>query len=706
MEERTVPLLNLTDISSVRASLRRRLSLFDLNLRQVAAVLLTPEQFAKWAGAQPSSDTPLSSRGPMGNPALASPRSAERRFGHLQLGSRPLIFVDRLSLPCRKPHFLGEDFVSQGIDDLFSPSRRSRHSKWMNRLSVLSPRSQKNAEAPKEVATAEMVVASLHELLAGRQALDQAWTDRAPLGRDQLVAQLEVLQAGLRNVGSRLDRFDPGAKVARDLRQNLLRLHGFDETLYGSVLPWIDQSKPEANRLHAVDIADLLRSSLDDAKVLLALHFGLDANEAVAYEREQWPPAPARLPGMLSDRRLLGQPDYGWAAGGMATVHKLTYRSEPEPVSVIWKPENSSAGSLGSDYLGITSNEARGGTAPFYCARAVASYRVDRLLQLNLTPQTEFAVHQGKLGAAMAPVGGLAPSSKGPFLLPLGTDIATALKKLADALPRLANQFRFCSVTWSATAENTLVFDHYVEDFVFDEDGVRLQDANNQPLIQRRRQQVCVVQDFAHPALRRALNRLQWLDHLTGQVDRNPMNYLVDLRSDGNLFLGAIDNDLSFPSVPQLPQMTALNSIWLPSMPEVVDEVMAGAILAVDEKAWGDALHGLLMPSEFQFACTRLAAVQDRIKELMANKRVVTAALDAWAGPELTQLLNLAGLQERMEAATTALDLADLWESSCRHSYLLRDATKQAMVLTGRDPMPYFDPAAIRAYIEKELLKG
>ena len=43
-----------------------------------------------------------------------------------------------------------------------------------------------------------------------------------------------------------------------------------------------DQAKYDI-RLHALDIADLLRSRLDDAEVLLTLRFGVDANGAVAY---------------------------------------------------------------------------------------------------------------------------------------------------------------------------------------------------------------------------------------------------------------------------------------------------------------------------------------------------------------------------------------------------------------------------------------
>jgi len=53
MEEKTTLSLNLTTINDVRVQLRRELSLFDLNLRQVAEVLLSPEEYASTARSCP-----------------------------------------------------------------------------------------------------------------------------------------------------------------------------------------------------------------------------------------------------------------------------------------------------------------------------------------------------------------------------------------------------------------------------------------------------------------------------------------------------------------------------------------------------------------------------------------------------------------------------------------------------------------------------
>ena len=62
MEEKTVPHLNLTEITSVRAALRRRISLFDLTLPSVAKALLSPDQLAQWTGAPLNTNAPQSPR--------------------------------------------------------------------------------------------------------------------------------------------------------------------------------------------------------------------------------------------------------------------------------------------------------------------------------------------------------------------------------------------------------------------------------------------------------------------------------------------------------------------------------------------------------------------------------------------------------------------------------------------------------------------
>jgi len=707
MEEKTVPRLDLGASSNGRAALRRRFSLLDLNLRQTAQVLLTSEEFAAWTTASPERAATSYARVGDTDLPFASPRNRERRYAHLQAGYRAANTVDRLSVPCRLPHFLGQEQVARGLAGMGSASSRSRSSKLLSRLSMLSPRSKDKLQLDGgSDATGVVVMNCLWDLLQYRQTLDKSCELRALLQKGQLDTQITLLKAGIQSVDSVLQRFAAPTPEARDLHDKLLQLAAWDLELYSQILPWLEWQKPAEIRVHAVDLADLLRSPLDDASVLQAVQLGLDANEAVAYRDAQWKPEAARLPGAFNDRCLQAPPACAWASGGMGSVYRLTYQAVPAPVVMVWKPEDPAAGSLATDIIGITSNEARGGT-PSHCAgRSVATYRVAQRLGLCLVPRTEWAVHQARLGTAMAMAQGLAPSSKAPLTLALDAGTAKALRAREDALEALARRFRFRSVTWSAQAPDALVFDQYLSEYAFDDAGEYVKDGQGHRIEVKRPEQVWVCQDFASPSFRRELTRLQWLDHLTGQVDRNPMNYLVAWGDDGRASVSAIDNDLSFPAIRELPPPSGANCIWLPAMPTVIDSELAEAIVGLGDDDWQQCLHGLMMPSEFQFACARLAEVKAQIGRLKEGPGVVDPADETWASAGLASRLGLDGIEQAVSALTDNAQLDSLWVEAAQHSYLRRDAVKQAMVRSGCDRMAYFDALAIRAYVKDGLLKG
>lgn len=187
MEEKTVPLLNLSDIDGGRAALRRRLSLLDLNLRQVASVLLTPTEFADWSAT--SLDAMLSPRSARSSRDLASPSGRERKSDALLSHQRTGSTVDRLSVPCRPPLFLGPDFLNSGLDSLASGSRRSTASMVLRRLSTFSPRRDKARDSKALGCTGGLVVAVLRDLLMARFELDKDWVLRSVVDRDQLASQ-------------------------------------------------------------------------------------------------------------------------------------------------------------------------------------------------------------------------------------------------------------------------------------------------------------------------------------------------------------------------------------------------------------------------------------------------------------------------------------------------------------------------------------
>ncbi len=63
---------------------------------------------------------------------------------------------------------------------------------------------------------------------------------------------------------------------------------------------------------------------------------------------------------------------------------------------------------------------------------------------------------------------------------------------------------------------------------------------------------VCNLSNEQHAkvlgGIMRGLNRLEWLDLITGQGDRHAHNYFIDVREDLTVFVKGIDNDQSFPA--------------------------------------------------------------------------------------------------------------------------------------------------------------
>lgn len=77
----------------------------------------------------------------------------------------------------------------------------------------------------------------------------------------------------------------------------------------------------------------------------------------------------------------------------------------------------------------------------------------------------------------------------------------------------------------------------------------------------------------------RKLNRLQWLDCLTGQVDRHMNNLMIGVGTDGNVSVKGIDNDECFPD------MCLGNGLLLfdSEMEVRISGILGGGILDLDE---------------------------------------------------------------------------------------------------------------------------
>jgi hypothetical protein len=136
-----------------------------------------------------------------------------------------------------------------------------------------------------------------------------------------------------------------------------------------------------------------------------------------------------------------------------------------------------------------------------------------------------------------------------------------------------------------------------------------------------------------HPEVTRKATWLQLLDALTGQGDRSPANYLIDIGPDGHVDLRGIDNDLCFGASilhpNQLVVGNGMGDIRGVHLPAVVDEEMAAAVTGMTEDTVDGLLKGGFTDGEVAAAKSRLRAVQEHIRGLYGSGQVI--ACDDWA---------------------------------------------------------------------------
>ena len=134
------------------------------------------------------------------------------------------------------------------------------------------------------------------------------------------------------------------------------------------------------------------------------------------------------------------------------------------------------------------------------------------------------------------------------------------------------------------------------------------------------------------PVLQRAMNKLQLLDALCGQVDRHGGNMYVKLDAQGKVTgVQGIDNDMAFGSkmggdaeglrAPQSGVAVDFNNeqrAWK-GLPPIADKAVANVILAISAQDIHDAIDGLVSPAEVTATIGRLAATKTFLGLLPAN---------------------------------------------------------------------------------------
>lgn len=136
------------------------------------------------------------------------------------------------------------------------------------------------------------------------------------------------------------------------------------------------------------------------------------------------------------------------------------------------------------------------------------------------------------------------------------------------------------------------------------------------------------------PNFMRQLSRLQLLDTLAMQIDRNTSNFFVVLDNSGNVVsLSGIDNDMAFGTGVTIDERIQ----EYPGLSRYVDRELAEKIINLDPGLLRLALMDLLSPEELDAIVKRLELLKVHLKELQSKKLLLEP--DQWNEAVAKELL-------------------------------------------------------------------
>ena len=261
----------------------------------------------------------------------------------------------------------------------------------------------------------------------------------------------------------------------------------------------------------------------------------------------------------------------GFGAGKMNTVAKLVHA---DGVPRIFKPEPLTDGGTAKapKVMGIDLN------APHYGNRNIASRAVADALGTDVLPKTQYAMHNGQFGMLMD----MAPGE--------------SLVKKVTALSPKGQPYTYKSKVkpWK-------------------------DDSPPSPK--------------ARASLHSQLNQLEWCDLITGQMDRQPENYMLDFQGDQVKVTG-IDNDLAFGKNSKGIDYTANDGSTSPGRPQLIDKATLDRLKGLDfDRDIRPGLTGLLTQEEIDASRQRFALVLRHAQDL-ESKGLVVDDWQTWRAPD------------------------------------------------------------------------
>lgn len=487
--------------------------------------------------------------------------------------------------------------------------------------------------------------------------------------------RLESLQEALKDLEGSLSRYDRGSRHTHkaEMRTLLSQVHDermviaqAQDQLRGHGRPAVepknliafqrvhpDLSVAEVQSLVAKgwtvqDYAALWTLTLDpvglkEADVREAVRLGMDLATARAFHEARLPITEESQPRARVEGAL--QP---LGKGALNSVFKGEVSlPDGSKMTGVFKAENPSAGLISAAVKPAGIDENR----PQWAMRSVATSRLDQRLGLGVIPRTEMVVHGGKVGTVMGLAKGLSPQSVGNLSLPLQPHIARYLREHPETLQAYVRSEGFAAGELDG---DTLKVANAAVVAVFDEEGAPIV-VDGKALTSVQERDGIVGMDYTDPVLRRELTKLQWLDALTGQVDRHGQNYFVERAVMGEVVaVKGIDNDLAFGknlttgnSTSNLGYSKISDGETLVNvgfrggvLPRVIDRQTFEALRALRPQQLEEDLSRLLGPEEIEAAKKRLQDIQAQLVALETDGGVLDSD-DAWRGDAASTRLGM-----------------------------------------------------------------
>ncbi len=170
------------------------------------------------------------------------------------------------------------------------------------------------------------------------------------------------------------------------------------------------------------------------------------------------------------------------------------------------------------------------------------------------------------------------------------------------------------------------------EEYIGDEKGIDpfgapgryRKDPETGKIYQKKAIQEVRAHDLTNPRTQKEMNDLQWIDSITGQVDRHGGNIFIDPQSGA---VKGIDNDASFGSEgsddPKKLATANLGASHYAGLPTLVDAATAASIKQLSEEDLRKRITPLLSPKEVEDTIARLKAVKQRLRFLELAGSVV-----------------------------------------------------------------------------------